>query len=246
MGAWIVVGAHGFDGGAIDLLEWHEPRPAGSPPARASDAGFQRVGVDVSDLDSAIANASRHGGTIRDAPRTWSLAGDMPRRRAVVLDPDGFAVELVEGPATQLTFIAVTCADLERSVAFYRNLGFWKLGRSDHTDRSAHDDNTSGPIVDVVMGGPEDGYVQLLLSGFGTSPVRTAPPRPANTLGMWRMALLLPELDRAVAALRAGGIELLSDPQAMSMGPGVPELRFVCFRGPDHEVIEPIETPEGT
>jgi hypothetical protein len=60
------------------------------------------------------------------------------------------------------------------------------------------------------------------------------------------MALLLPDLDRAVLALRAAGVELLSDPQAMSMGPGVPDLRFVCFRGPDHEVIELIELPEGT
>jgi hypothetical protein len=30
----------------------------------------------------------------------------------------------------------------------------------------------------------------------------------------------------------------------MSMGPGLPELRFVCFPGPDGEVIELIEEPE--
>jgi hypothetical protein len=36
-------------------------------------------------------------------------------------------------------------------------------------------------------------------------------------------------------------VGLLSDAQAMSMGPGLPELRFVCLRGPDHEVIELIE-----
>ena len=60
---------------------------------------------------------------------------------------------------------------------------------------------------------------------------------------MWRTALLLPDLDRAVEALRAAGVELLSEPQSMAMGPGLPELRFVCFRGPDHEVIELIEQP---
>ena len=27
----------------------------------------------------------------------------------------------------------------------------------------------------------------------------------------------------------------------MAMGPGLPELRFVCLRGPDDEVIELIE-----
>jgi hypothetical protein len=29
----------------------------------------------------------------------------------------------------------------------------------------------------------------------------------------------------------------------MSMGPGLPELRFVCFAGPDGEVLELIEQP---
>ena len=60
---------------------------------------------------------------------------------------------------------------------------------------------------------------------------------------MWRTALLIPQLDRAVAGLRELGVELVSDPQTMVMGPGLPELRFVCFRGPDHEVIELIEQP---
>ena len=42
-------------------------------------------------------------------------------------------------------------------------------------------------------------------------------------------------------AVRAAGVELLSDPQEMAMGPGLPALRFVCARGPDDEVIELIE-----
>jgi len=29
----------------------------------------------------------------------------------------------------------------------------------------------------------------------------------------------------------------------MAMGPGLPELDFVCLRGPDYEVIELIEQP---
>jgi hypothetical protein len=32
----------------------------------------------------------------------------------------------------------------------------------------------------------------------------------------------------------------------MAMGAGLPELRFVCFRGPDHEVLELIESPTPT
>ena len=39
------------------------------------------------------------------------------------------------------------------------------------------------------------------------------------------------------------GIETISAPVTMAMGPGLPELRFVCFRGPDDEVVELIEQP---
>ena len=45
--AWILVGANGFDGGAIDLLEWQEPTPTGAPPAALFEHGFQRIGVRV-------------------------------------------------------------------------------------------------------------------------------------------------------------------------------------------------------
>ena len=39
------------------------------------------------------------------------------------------------------------------------------------------------------------------------------------------------------------GVATLSPPAAMAMGPGLPDLRFVCCRGPDGEVLELIEQP---
>lgn len=228
--AWILVGGHGFDGGAIDLLEWYKPAPVGAPPV-PGDTGFERIGAEVSDLDVAIAKIAAHGGLVAD-PGDGPRLAHRPERRRLVRDPDGVAVELIEGRMTRLTFVAVTCTDVERSVAFYRALGFRALERT--------------PAGEVSMEAPSQGEVQLMLTGVDASMVRAAAPRPANALGMWRMALLLPDLDRAVAALRAADVELISDPQAMSMGPGVPDLRFVCFRGPDDEVIELIETPAAT
>src|SRR4051812_31892018 len=44
--AWILVGAAGFDGGAIDLLEWQEPRPTGRAPG-PDEPGFNRIVVAV-------------------------------------------------------------------------------------------------------------------------------------------------------------------------------------------------------
>jgi glyoxylase I family protein len=72
-----------------------------------------------------------------------------------------------------------------------------------------------------------------------------APPAPpaANTIGIWRLALGTDDIDADVASLAASGVACLSPPVEMSMGPGLPELRFVLFPGPDGEMLELIERP---
>jgi catechol 2,3-dioxygenase-like lactoylglutathione lyase family enzyme len=201
--AWILVGAAGFDGGAIDLLEWQEPRPTGRVH-RPDEPGFARIVV--------------------------AVAPDVGPAR--VSDPDGVVVDLVAGPTPGLVAVAVGCADRDRSRAFYGALGFTET-EPDPTSPDA-----------VALAAPGGGPVRLVLAPV-PAPQTAGAVRPANAVGIWRTALLLTDLDAAVARLRAAGIPLLSAPQAMAMGPGVPDLRFVCFRGPDQEVVELIEAPAG-
>ena len=243
--AWILVGAKGFDGGAIDLLEWQEPKVTGIAPAALHEAGLQRIGIQVPDLDAALANTAAHGGSRWGEPNVHTLPDGGQIRIAFVSDPDGVAIELVESATFGLSFVAVACADLERSVAFYRALGFRELARFPSANDSGTHLHIDGPVAmtEVLMGAPGRGDVHLMLVGFDRPAVLPSTRRAANTIGMWRTALLLPDLDRAAAALRAADVELISDPQSMAMGPGLPNLRFVCFRGPDHEVIELIEQP---
>jgi catechol 2,3-dioxygenase-like lactoylglutathione lyase family enzyme len=243
--AWILVGSAGFDGGAVDLLEWHEPRPSGAAPHLLYDAGLQRIGLLVSDLDVAIVNACAHGGVVWSEPIAHELPDGGLVRLVLMSDPDGVAVELIAGDTNRVSFVAVTCSALARSVAFYTKLGFRELARFPSTVASAPHLHVDGPIsmVEVLMRAPGSSDVHLMLVGFDQPTVRRGPPRSANAVGLWRTALILPELDRAVSALHAAEIELLSEPQSMSMGSGLPDLRFVCLRGPDHEVIELIEQP---
>jgi glyoxylase I family protein len=243
--AWILVGAAGFDGGAVDLLEWQEPPPIAAPPAVLCEAGWQRIGLLVPDLDAAIANACARGGVVWSEPLVHELPNGGGVRLVLMSDPDGVAVELVEGDTNRLSFVGLTCSDLERSVAFYRALGFRELARFPSARDSAPHLRVDGPVsmLEVLMRAPGPGDVHLMLVGFDEPAVARGAPRAANALGMWRTALLLPELEPAVAALRAAEVELISEPRSMAMGPGLPELQFVCFRGPDHEVIELIEQP---
>ena len=241
--AWILLGAGGFEGGAIDLLEWQEPAPTGTTPGALYESGFQRIGLNVEDLDVAIANARAFGGDVWGEPNVHALGGGKHVRIVFASDPDGTAIEMVEGGAARLSFVGITCSDLERSVSFYGSLGFRERARfPSSSDAGAHL-HVDGPVAmnEVMMDAPGGGDVRLMLIGFDQPAVKPGARRPANSLGMWRSALLLPDLDRAVAELQSAEVELVSTPQTMAMGPGLPELRFVCFRGPDEEVIELIE-----
>ncbi len=242
--AWILVGDHGFGGGAVDLLEWKHPAPVGSPPSSLAQPGFARIGVSVPDLDIAIRNATSAGGQV------WSQIvhhheGGNDVRLVMTSDPDGTCVELFEGPGPRLMFVGVTCSDLEASVAFYQALGFTELLRVHSEPEDGAHLRLAGTVVmdEVMMAAPGGGEVMLMLASFLSHPTSTASRRAANSLGMWRCALLVPGIESATAALRASGAELISAPVKMAMGLGLPELRFVCAFGPDGEVIELIESP---
>ena len=244
--ASILLGPRGYDGGAIDLLEWHEPAPCGAPPARLFETGFQRLGVRVPDLDATIAGVGVLGGCVWSEPFGHALVDGSEIRLVFAGDPDGTAIELIEGGPSTVSFIAITCADLERSRSFYRSLGFREIAQypSDNPDGShLHID---GPVAmnEVVLAAPDEhGDVLVMLVGFRTPRCEPAAPRVANTIGMWRAAFLVADLDAAVAELARLRVDTISAPVSMAMGPNLPTLRFVCFRGPDDEVLELIEQP---
>jgi catechol 2,3-dioxygenase-like lactoylglutathione lyase family enzyme len=243
--ASILLGPRGYEGGAIDLLEWHEPRPIGAPPASLVEPGFQRLGLRAPDIDAAVENVKAFGGAVWSVPQVHVQPDGSEIRVVLASDPDGTAIELVEGGPAALSFVAVASRDLVASHAFYASLGFREVARftSDKPD-GAHL-RIDGPVVmeEVVLLAPGGGDVMLILVGFRTPTCGPAVPRAANTLGMWRAAFLVADLDAAVGTLSAAGITTISPAVSMAMGPGLPELRFVCFRGPDAEVLELIEQP---
>ena len=244
--ASILLGPRGYDGGAIDLLEWHEPAPAGAAPTRLYETGFQRLGVRVPDLDAAIARVGALRGCVWSEPFGHALVDGGEIRLVLAADPDGTAIELIEGGPSTVSFVAITCADLERSRSFYRSLGFREIAQypSDNPDGSHL--RIDGPVAmdEVVLAAPDKhDEVLVMLVGFRTPRCEPAAPRAANTIGMWRAAFLVADLDAAVAELARLRVDTISAPVTMAMGPNLPTLRFVCFRGPDDEVLELIEQP---
>ena len=243
--AWILVGPRGYEGSAIDLLEWKEPAPQGTPPARFQACGFQRLGLVVTDLDATIDRVHELGGSVWSDPFSHAIPGGGEIRLVMANDPDGTALELIEGDAASVAFVAVACADLDRSIAFYRALGFRDVARFPSTNDDGAHLHVEGPVEmeEVLLRAPTKSEMNVMLVGFSKPARVRAEARPANSIGMWRAALLVTDLDAAYGELGRLGVTTLSAPTAMTMGPGLPELRFLCFAGPDGEVLELIEQP---
>jgi catechol 2,3-dioxygenase-like lactoylglutathione lyase family enzyme len=70
-----------------------------------------------------------------------------------------------------------------------------------------------------------------------------AAPPSANTVGIWRMALATDDIEADVDWLRRAGVPCRSGPVELSMGPGMPSVRFMLFSDPDGTTLELIERP---
>lgn len=243
--ASILGGRKGFDGGVLDVLQWLEPAPIDRPPSRPGATGYQRLGIGVTDLRASMDALSAAGGEVWSEPIVHSsdLAPEVHLVHAN--DPDGISLELFQGRGPQLSFVSVVCADLDQSVAWYERLGFSQIARFPSAGSDGGPLRIDGryEFEEVLLRPPGGGDVSVMLAGFSTPAATAEAPRAANAVGIWRVAYLVDELDARCSSLRAAGVAMLSEPVTMSMGAGLPELRFVCLRGLDGEVLELIERP---
>jgi catechol 2,3-dioxygenase-like lactoylglutathione lyase family enzyme len=241
--AWVLFGADGPTGGWIDLLEWQEPKPTGSPPAQLVERGYQRIGVVVPDLDATVGKMRDVGGSVWSEPFAQTQNSAAEVRHVMVSDPDGAAVELIEGEGPRLSFVAVTCDDLPGSVDSYSRLGFREKGRSSIREDDGARYRIDGPVAmgEVVMAPPGKGPVDLKLVGFTTPEPIDVASRPANSVGIWRIGFIMDDIDAVYGNLQDLDVPTLSPPVEASLGPGFPSGPFFVAVGPDDEKLELIQ-----
>jgi glyoxylase I family protein len=245
--AWILTGDRGYDGVVLDLLEWQVPSPTGTPYPAANHLGFGRLGFVTRDVDAAYERLRAGGADCFGPPHDIGLEVALPVRAFVCADPDGTMIELVSGDGERLAFVAIACRDLDRSVAFYADvLGFNPLARfaPGPTDGAGV---RLGPDVEWEMEYLDDprrvGAFAVDLTQWRRPEPEGAPYASANNLGIYRMALLTDDIDRDHAELRDRGVQCLSPPADLDMGPRLPALRALLFLDPDGTALELIEAP---
>ncbi|HEY8216879.1 MAG TPA: VOC family protein [Acidimicrobiia bacterium] len=245
--AWILLDPRGYDGVVLDLLEWQTPRPLGTPTSPTGDLGFARVGFTTRDIDETHSWLTAAGVQCFGAPHDVGLAGAPPVRAFTCLDPDGTMVELVSGAEARFAFLAVNCADLDRSVDFYSSLlGFSPLARFSPGPQDGAGLGIDGEIefemayLDDPRG---EGAFALDLVQWRRPAAAGAPSRQANRVGPFRLALYTEDIDRDHQTLVERGVRCWSPPAELEMGPGLPPLRALLFDDPDGAVLELIEPP---
>ena len=244
--ASILLGPNGYDGGAIDLLQWHEPAPVGAPPRTVNETGFQRLGVRVPDLDATVGRVTepRRFGVERTVRVTRWRAGARSDSSwsAIRTAPRSNWSRAVRPPSRSWRSLAPISTDHARSTPRSGSVSWPSIPARTPTVRTCTSTDRSR-WTRSCSPRPTRGEVLVMLVGFRTPAVERTPARAANALGMWRAAFLVTDLDAAVEELARNHVATISAPVSMSMGPGLPELRFVCFRGPSDEVLELIEQP---
>jgi len=138
------------------------------------------------------------------------------------VDPDGVRIEIVDRDGPRVAGVVVGCSDVDESQAFYQDVvGLSRVGATTFCDSR----------------GPGSFSIELAPAH------RPSRPRIATDVGIYRLALLVGDLDRAHDTLTAAGVHPYSPPATLDMGPGLPALRALFFPDPDGTTLELIEQP---
>ncbi len=120
-----------------------------------------------------------------------------------------------------IAHIGIRVHDLDRSVAFYAHLGFVKTVGPIGNEPVAILDHPSGVEINLILNATDPAAPNILMDG------------PEKHPGITHIALLVDNLDAAIATLAAAGIALSGGPIQF-----MPTARGAFIRDPDRNVIE--------
>lgn len=236
--AWMLSQAEMGAGGALDLLEWLRPRPLPASEPAPGRLGLRALGFEVTDLAAARERVTACGGRVAEAAGPLCAASD----------PEGTALWLRQGSRARLAFVELSCSELERSLRFFREVLGLEAGipRSERLPGAGvgRRGEIAWRAVSLGIAGQPDGF-RVELTQWQQPAAHGRPSAEANRLGLFRMALLVRDIERCHAELKGLGIAQLSAPALLDLGPAcpAPSCHALFFRDPDGACLELIEVP---
>ena len=243
----------------IDLLQFKEPFNDELPYELPNHLGMAYAAMLTTDLDADYELLRNNGVEFLSAPY-----GEAGERFAFFRDVDGVLYKLMEdrehnkqAPAGATTanviampYVGINVSDLETSLDFYKRLGYADVTPIPQRQSSPEEARAYGldaPFeykgADVALARGDQHRLRLLQ---WITPFNPEPPYPApiNHIGIHRIAVVVADMERAVAILKRQGVEFLSEIAPCCSGTDADEMAIVHAIDPDGvfvELVGPIE-----
>jgi catechol 2,3-dioxygenase-like lactoylglutathione lyase family enzyme len=144
--------------------------------------------------------------------------------------------------------VNVNVKDFDRSLAFYKNLGFKVVLNIGEGPNPANDIGLGIPnsiARAALLSLSEDPRATRLdLIQWKKPPTEGAPYAHLYHTGIARIALFAKNLDEEYQRLKAAGVECVSEPVVIRFG-NKAGAKFLCFKDPDGTFLELIEPFNG-
>lgn len=245
-----VISLPGSLGANIDLLQFKTPFNPDPPYALPNHLGMAYAALHTTDLDADVGFLKSQGVDLLSEP--W---GEVGSRYVFFRDPEGVLYRLFETEApkpdpsrnmhlTGMPYIGINVSDLDRSLEFYAKFGYTAVTPLDQTEGSLEEARAWGLDRPFRIRGADiaiergDRHVLRLVQWLEPFDPEPAYPPPINHIGINRIALMVPDMDRAVAILKAQGVPFLSEPAPCCTGTGEDETAIVHAIDPDGVFLE--------
>lgn len=234
----------------IDLLQFKTPFNDEPPYDLPNHLGMAYAALLTTNLASDVAFLKSQGVELLSEP--YGIPGD---QFVFFRDPEGVLYKLMETAPPHgdpdanmhliaMPYIGINVSDLEKSLAFYRALGYsdtkplhLQTGSIEEARAYGLDQPFRIKGTDVALGRGDHHVLRLVqwIEPYNADP---AYPAPINHIGINRIALMVPNLDRAVRILKAQGVDFLSDVAPCCSGTGDDETAIVHAIDPDGVFLE--------
>ena len=208
----------------IDLLQWRVPFNPEPPYGKPNHLGMAYATLMTGDLMSDYALLKSQGVAFISEP--YGAPGN---RFVFMRDPDGIYLKLEESPILRpaqnpeqtqimgMPYIGINVSDVEASVGFYRRFGYTNVRWINEQTLTAEESAAWGFDEPVTYRGADvaldrgDRHRLRLLQWIAPFDPESAYPPPINHKGINRLALTVPDVERAVAILKSQDVPFLSE-----------------------------------
>ena len=237
----------------IDLLQFKTPFNDDPPYGLPNHLGMAYAAMLTTDLDADYALLSGNGVEFLSPPY-----GETGARFAFFRDVDGVLYKLMEDPAharpaapdattahvIAMPYIGINVSNLDTSLAFYERLGYTSVTpiprrTSSLAEARAYGLDAPFEYVGANIALERGDRHQLRLLQWIT-PFDPEPPYPApiNHIGIHRIAVVVADMERAVAILKRAGVAFLSEIAPCCTGTDADEMAIVHAINPDGVFVE--------